>query len=121
MIDKYSCYGDEMRQSLNGSSIKSSDVWPTPEGQIYVQNDTSKDVSIWWYNFEGEAVWQETIAPWYDSYINTYAGDKFDAYDESGMEDLLLMGGEDILTVSQDHFIGETTIRISKKECEPFD
>ena len=120
MIDKYSCYGDEMRQSLNGSSIKSSDVWPTPEGQIYVQNDTSKDVSIWWYNFEGEAVWQETIAPWYDSYINTYAGDKFDAYDESGM-DLLLMGGEDILTVSQDHFIGETTIRISKKECEPFD
>ena len=70
-------------------------------------NDTSKDVSIWWYNLEGEAVWQETIAPWSDSYINTYAGDKFDAYDESGMEDLLLMGGEDILTVSEYDFVGD--------------
>ena len=86
-------------------------------------NDTSKDVSIWWYNLEGEAVWTETIAPWYDSYINTYAGDKFDAYDESGMEDLLLMGGEDIYTVSEDDFVGASviSIKISKKRCEPFD
>lgn len=95
-------------------------MWPLPGGQIHVWNDTPKEVSIWWYNLEGEAVWTETLAPWGSTDIGTYAGDKFDAYDESGKEDLLLMGGEDIYTASEDDF-ALSNIRISKKECGIFD
>ena len=79
-------------------------------------NDTSKSVSIYWYSAEGEAVWMETIPSRGDSYIDTYVGDKFGAFDESGNEDLLLMGGADIYTVSLDD-----RVRISKKRCAPFD
>ena len=122
MINKYVCYGDEMKESLKpGGSIKSPDTWPLPDGQIYVWNDTSKSVSIQWYDLNGEAVYQETLPGWYDTVINTYAGDKFDAYDESGYEELLLMGGKDIYTVSEDDFLVNASVKISKKRCAPFD
>ena len=83
-----------------------------------VHNDTDTTASIWWYDLDGYTIFEAELAPGASTRFGVFPGDKFDAYDESGV-DLLLMAGGDIYTVDRDDLSPEVNITV--QVCEPFD